>query len=76
MKHESHAPDLAIVFGKAKNRADNDTEQEETESNEAFTDYAVQAFPELEDEPERLRAFKRAIRACMMEYEKSEHEEG
>lgn len=70
-------PALALVFGGGKSSPGRGaSESEDDEMDEAseeegegeipadFEDYAVQAFPELEGKPERLKALRKAMMAC------------
>ncbi len=67
---------LAIVFGgkpmgKSKGKPmgkpaeDEDEDYEDDEMPPAFEQHAAEAFPELEDDPKRLMALWKAVRACM-----------
>lgn len=59
-------PDPASIFGKSKSKGAelDDDEGEEAEMPPDFEDYAIQAFPELEDSPERLIALRKLIKSC------------
>lgn len=56
-------PFADLVFGKKAKGGEEPPEAEP--ENDAFTDYAIQAFPDLEGSPERLDALKLAIKACV-----------
>ena len=64
---------LALIFGKGKPKSsDDDAEEsddgEEYEEDEVppdFESYAVEAFPELEDDSARTMAFWKAVKACV-----------
>lgn len=67
MATKDKAPALALVFGKAKGGSTPpEAESDEDETVPAdFEDYAVQAFPEVEDNHERLRALYRMVKSCV-----------
>lgn len=65
-----------LIFGKGPSKggpasgqsdADDtgDTEESEPDVPADFEDYAAQALPELEGEPERMHALWKAMQACM-----------
>lgn len=69
------SPALALVFGGGKSspgRGASESEDDDEMSEEEgegeipadFEDYAIQAFPELEGKPERLKALRKAMMAC------------
>ncbi len=71
---KAKGPALAIVFGKGKpskgGREDmEDDEYEDDEYSddglEEFEQQIIEAFPELEDDPKRIDAFWKAIKACV-----------
>lgn len=58
-------PDPASIFGKKPKAAEPDGDEAEgAEMPPDFEDYAIQAFPELEDSPERLTALRKLIKSC------------
>lgn len=69
------AVDLALVLGAPKGKPgaepESDPMAEEESSDEldpAFESAAVEAFPELAEDPARLAAVKRMIEACKGSY--------
>ena len=63
------APAMLAVFGKAKGGSEPPEAESAAEDSaegvpEDFEDYAATAFPELADDPARLRALYDAINAC------------
>ncbi len=80
MDPKRKGPDLAIIFGgkpsKGSPKPGSDTEdreQPETSDDDElppdFETAAIEAFPELEGDTDRLKALKRAIHACTGSYD-------
>lgn len=67
-------PMARSVFGAGADEAP-DAEAEDTEIPEDFEAYAIEAFPDLEGDPVRLKALKDAIHACMRAKSAGEYEE-
>jgi len=80
-KSDSHKPDLSVIFGIGKpskgddkspsSRDAEDERDEDKESDElppGFEEAAVEAFPDLEGDQDRLKAFWRAVQACTDSY--------
>ena len=65
-------PSAASVFG----MGGDEPPEPAADVPEDFEAYAVEAFPDLEGDPVRLRALKDAIHACMRAGEAGEYEGG
>jgi len=81
MEARKKAVDLAIIFGgkgrggdkpplaRSSERDEEPTEEEHDDLPPGFEAAAVEAFPDLEGDRDRLAALKRAIAACAGSYD-------
>ena len=80
-KSDSHKPDLSVIFGIGKpskgddkspssrdSRDERDDKDESDELPPGFEEAAIEAFPDLEGDTDRLKALERCIKACTDSY--------
>ena len=58
------APSIAVLLGKGPSK-DDDYKRDEGASEEEYMSYAQEAFPDEEWTPERVKALKQFVMACM-----------
>jgi len=65
MKDGAKGPSIAFVLGGKPDKGEPPDDESEEASDEEYRSYAETAFPDEEWTPERLKALKQFVMACM-----------